>query len=58
MSLLNDGPETSGIEAEVDEDNSITITQEQLLMNATDVEGDELTASNLQTNDRGRDNCC
>ncbi|WP_409438357.1 tandem-95 repeat protein [Vibrio sp. BS-M-Sm-2] len=48
---VNDGPETSGIEAEVDEDNSITITQEQLLANATDVEGDELTASNLQTND-------
>ncbi|MFS1986861.1 tandem-95 repeat protein [Vibrio splendidus] len=48
---VNDGPETSGIQAEVDEDNSITITQEQLLANATDVEGDELTASNLQTND-------
>ncbi len=32
--------------------NSITITQEQLLAtNATDDEGDELTASNLQTND-------
>ncbi|MEZ9417794.1 tandem-95 repeat protein, partial [Vibrio sp. 10N.286.49.E1] len=40
---VNDGPETSGIQAEVDEDNSITITQEQLLANATDVEGDELT---------------
>ncbi|MEZ8438255.1 tandem-95 repeat protein [Vibrio splendidus] len=48
---VNDGPETSGIQAEVDEDNSITITQEQLLANATDIEGDELTASNLQTND-------
>ncbi|NAZ45098.1 tandem-95 repeat protein [Vibrio toranzoniae] len=48
---VNDAPETSGIQAEVDEDNSITITQEQLLANATDVEGDELTASNLQTND-------
>ncbi|MDH5925794.1 tandem-95 repeat protein [Vibrio lentus] len=48
---VNDGPETSGIQAEVDEDNSITITQEQLLANASDVEGDELTASNLQTND-------
>ncbi|MBD1571056.1 tandem-95 repeat protein [Aliivibrio sp. S10_S31] len=48
---VNDGPETSGIQAEIDEDNSITITQEQLLANATDVEGDELTASNLQTND-------
>ncbi|MEZ8345884.1 tandem-95 repeat protein [Vibrio splendidus] len=48
---VNDGPETSGIQAEVDEDNSITITQEQLLANATDVEGDELTVTNLQTND-------
>ncbi|MFM2607725.1 tandem-95 repeat protein [Vibrio chagasii] len=48
---VNDGPETSGIQAEVDEDNAITITQEQLLANATDVEGDDLTASNLQTND-------
>ncbi|WP_102402101.1 tandem-95 repeat protein [Vibrio cyclitrophicus] len=48
---VNDGPETSDIQAEVDEDNSITITQEQLLANATDVEGDELTASNLQSND-------
>ncbi|WP_261809205.1 tandem-95 repeat protein [Vibrio toranzoniae] len=48
---VNDGPETSGIQAEVDEDNSITITQDQLLANATDVEGDELTATNLQTND-------
>ncbi|MEZ9566089.1 tandem-95 repeat protein [Vibrio artabrorum] len=48
---VNDGPETSGIQAEVDEDNAITITQEQLLANATDIEGDELTASNLQTND-------
>ncbi|MDA0145489.1 tandem-95 repeat protein, partial [Vibrio sp. RW] len=48
---VNDAPETSGIQAKVDEDNSITITQEQLLANATDVEGDELTASNLQTND-------
>ncbi|HHX8444147.1 TPA: tandem-95 repeat protein [Vibrio diabolicus] len=48
---VNDAPETSGIQAEVDEDNSITITQEQLLANATDIEGDDLVASNLQTND-------
>ncbi|WP_060981415.1 tandem-95 repeat protein [Vibrio splendidus] len=48
---VNDGPETSGIQAEVDEDNAITITQEHLLANATDVEGDDLVASNLQTND-------
>ncbi|WNW08526.1 tandem-95 repeat protein [Vibrio alginolyticus] len=48
---MNDAPETSGIQAEVDEDNAITITQEQLLANATDIEGDDLVASNLQTND-------
>ncbi|MDG2932842.1 cadherin-like domain-containing protein, partial [Vibrio parahaemolyticus] len=48
---VNDAPETSGIQAEVDEDNAITITQEQLLANATDIEGDVLVASNLQTND-------
>ncbi|HHF3123726.1 TPA: tandem-95 repeat protein, partial [Vibrio diabolicus] len=48
---VNDAPETSGIQAEVDEDNAITITQEQLLANATDIEGDDLVASSLQTND-------
>ncbi|MHA2688095.1 tandem-95 repeat protein [Vibrio harveyi] len=48
---VNDAPETSGIQAEVDEDDAITITQEQLLANATDIEGDDLVASNLQTND-------
>ena len=48
---VNDAPETSGIQAEVDEDNAITITQEQLLANATDIEGDDLVANNLQTND-------
>ncbi|MFH4627643.1 tandem-95 repeat protein [Vibrio alginolyticus] len=48
---VNDAPETSGIQAEVDEDNAITITQEQLLANATDIEGDDIVASNLQTND-------
>ncbi|MGI9945671.1 tandem-95 repeat protein [Vibrio hyugaensis] len=48
---VNDAPETSGIQAEVDEDNAITITQDQLLANATDIEGDDLVASNLQTND-------
>ncbi|GAL23574.1 T1SS secreted agglutinin RTX [Vibrio maritimus] len=45
---VNDAPEVSGIEAQVDEDNSITITQEQLLANASDVDGDDLVASNLQ----------
>ncbi|GAL38278.1 T1SS secreted agglutinin RTX [Vibrio maritimus] len=45
---VNDAPEVSGIAAQVDEDNSITITQEQLLANASDVDGDDLVASNLQ----------
>nr|WP_122032199.1 tandem-95 repeat protein [Aliivibrio sp. EL58] len=48
---INDAPETTGVQAEVDEDNAITITQEQLLANATDIDGDALVASNLQTND-------
>ncbi|WP_198591025.1 tandem-95 repeat protein, partial [Vibrio cyclitrophicus] len=32
----------------VNEDNSITLSQEQLLAQASDVEGDELTAANVQ----------
>ena len=34
----------------INEDGSITLSQEQLLAQASDVEGDELTALNLQTN--------
>ncbi|MFA0442401.1 tandem-95 repeat protein, partial [Vibrio sp. 10N.222.51.C12] len=45
---VNDAPEVSGITAQVDEDNSITITQEQLLANASDIDGDDLVASDLQ----------
>ncbi|MCG9661591.1 tandem-95 repeat protein [Vibrio mediterranei] len=45
---VNDAPEVSGIVAQVDEDNSITITQEQLLANASDIDGDDLVASDLQ----------
>ncbi|WP_051333590.1 tandem-95 repeat protein [Aliagarivorans marinus] len=48
---VNDAPDVSGVEAVVDEDHSITLTQEQLLANASDIEGDQLTATNLQTND-------
>ncbi|MGL6316983.1 cadherin-like domain-containing protein, partial [Vibrio sp. WXL103] len=32
------------------EDGEITLSQEQLLSNVTDVEGDDLTASNLSVN--------
>ncbi len=36
------------VTATIDEDGSLTLTQEQLLANATDADGDDLTASNLQ----------
>ncbi|WP_299735287.1 tandem-95 repeat protein [uncultured Endozoicomonas sp.] len=39
------------ITANVAEDNSITLTQEQLLTNASDPENDSLTATNLSTSD-------
>ncbi|MFA0026297.1 tandem-95 repeat protein, partial [Vibrio sp. 10N.261.49.A5] len=52
VEIVNEGPEVSGpIEAAVDEDGSITITQEDLLANATDVDGDNLEAVNFATND-------
>ncbi|MFA0443107.1 cadherin-like domain-containing protein, partial [Vibrio sp. 10N.222.51.C12] len=35
----------------VDEDGSITLTQEQLLSQASDVDGDDLTAANLSAGD-------
>ncbi|WP_177486110.1 cadherin-like domain-containing protein, partial [Pseudomonas sp. F16(2018)] len=44
-------PESDSVSAQVDEDGSITITQEQLLANATDLDGDALTALNLSTED-------
>ncbi|MDF5678219.1 tandem-95 repeat protein, partial [Vibrio parahaemolyticus] len=52
VEIVNEGPEVSGpVDAVVDEDGSITITQEDLLANATDVDGDNLEAVNLSTND-------
>ncbi|GAL30670.1 T1SS secreted agglutinin RTX [Vibrio variabilis] len=52
VEMVNEGPEVSGpLDASVDEDGSITITQEELLANASDVDGDSLEATNLQTND-------
>ncbi|EPI4817696.1 tandem-95 repeat protein [Vibrio alginolyticus] len=44
---INDAPVSGNLAYSVDEDNSITLSQEQLLANASDVEGDALTASNL-----------
>ena len=49
VEIVNEGPEVSGpIQAAVDEDGAITITQEDLLANATDADGDNLEAVNLQ----------
>lgn len=43
-----DAPITTGnLELTIDEDGTITLTQEELLANAVDVDGDDLTASNL-----------
>ncbi|MDO6777591.1 tandem-95 repeat protein, partial [Shewanella sp. 3_MG-2023] len=48
----NEGPEVSGpVAVTVDEDGSITLSQEELLANASDVDGDSLAATNLVTND-------
>ncbi|EOX4950627.1 cadherin-like domain-containing protein, partial [Vibrio alginolyticus] len=44
---INDAPVSGNLAYSVDEDNSITLSQEQLLAQASDVEGDALTASNL-----------
>ncbi|MDG2897918.1 tandem-95 repeat protein, partial [Vibrio parahaemolyticus] len=44
---INDAPVSSNLAYSVDEDNSITLSQEQLLAQASDVEGDALTATNL-----------
>ncbi|MGR5457224.1 cadherin-like domain-containing protein, partial [Vibrio alfacsensis] len=48
---VDHAPESDSVSAQVDEDGSITITQEQLLANATDLDGDALTALNLSTED-------
>lgn len=44
---VNDPPVVGSTAYSVNEDGEITISQEQLLANATDIEGDDLTASNL-----------
>ncbi|NMS01663.1 tandem-95 repeat protein, partial [Vibrio parahaemolyticus] len=44
---INDPPVSGDLAYTINEDSSITLSQEQLLAQATDVEGDALTASNL-----------
>ncbi|MEZ9370669.1 tandem-95 repeat protein, partial [Shewanella sp. 10N.286.51.B2] len=51
---VNDAPVVDGnVAYTMDEDGVITVTQEQLLANASDIDGDELTASNLAVNGNG-----
>ncbi|MGF1870524.1 tandem-95 repeat protein [Photobacterium indicum] len=46
---VNDTPVVAGnVAYNVNEDGTITLTQEQLLMHASDVDGDDLIATNLQ----------
>ncbi|WP_213865970.1 tandem-95 repeat protein, partial [Vibrio crassostreae] len=48
VNSVNDAVTTIGnIVAAVDEDNTITLTQAELLANASDIEGDALTATNV-----------
>ncbi|MDF4696833.1 tandem-95 repeat protein, partial [Vibrio parahaemolyticus] len=51
---INDAPVSGNLAYSVDEDNSITLSQEQLLAQASDVEGDALTASNLMVDGDAR----
>ncbi|MFA0070932.1 tandem-95 repeat protein, partial [Vibrio breoganii] len=48
---VNDAPVAGNVAYSVDEDGSITLSQEQLLANASDVDGDNLTAANLTAGD-------
>ncbi|MFS1416936.1 tandem-95 repeat protein, partial [Vibrio sp. 10N.286.49.B1] len=48
---VNDAPVSGDLAYSVDEDGSITLTQEQLLSQANDVDGDDLTAANLSAGD-------
>ncbi|GAL30996.1 T1SS secreted agglutinin RTX [Vibrio variabilis] len=48
---VNDAPVSGDLAYSVDEDGSITLTQDQLLAQAGDVDGDALTASNLSAGD-------
>ncbi|MDF5479262.1 tandem-95 repeat protein, partial [Vibrio parahaemolyticus] len=44
---INDAPVSGGLAYSVNEDGAITLSQEQLLSQASDIEGDDLTASDL-----------
>ncbi|TKF11733.1 cadherin-like domain-containing protein, partial [Vibrio kanaloae] len=44
---VNDAPVSGDLAYSVEEDGSITLSQEQLLAQASDIEGDDLTAANL-----------
>ncbi|WP_139326947.1 tandem-95 repeat protein, partial [Shewanella sp. UCD-KL21] len=49
---VNDTPVVDGnVAYSVDEDGSITLSQEQLLANASDIDGDNLSAENLSVGD-------
>ncbi|MDA0146764.1 tandem-95 repeat protein, partial [Vibrio sp. RW] len=48
---VNDAPVAGDLAYSVDEDGSITLSQEQLLAQASDVDGDDLTAANLTAGD-------
>ncbi|MDF5441397.1 cadherin-like domain-containing protein, partial [Vibrio parahaemolyticus] len=48
---IEHAPEALPVSAMVEEDGSILITQEDLLANARDLDGDQLTALNLATDD-------
>ncbi|WP_121877798.1 tandem-95 repeat protein, partial [Umboniibacter marinipuniceus] len=49
---VNDTPVVSGnVAYSVDEDGSITLSQAQLLANASDIDGDDLTAGNVSAGD-------
>ena len=48
---MNDAPVSGDLAYSVDEDGSITFSQDQLLAQASDVDGDDLTAANLSAGD-------
>jgi VCBS repeat-containing protein len=49
IAAVNDGPTTSTVNLNGTEDTTITITQNQLLANATDIDGNQLSVSNLSS---------
>ncbi|WP_156493175.1 cadherin-like domain-containing protein, partial [Oleiphilus sp. HI0125] len=48
---INDPPVVGDLAYAINEDESITLSQEQLLVQASDIEGDDLVAVNLQSID-------